>query len=65
MEKLVKKAKYVFCAILLILTIVAATAPCLLVLSCGQNGEFTIWNVVGLAWCCFIAWFVKTNWEKI
>ena len=30
--------------------ILVISLPALLIFSEGQNGEFTIWNVIGLAW---------------
>ena len=32
------------------LALVVLVAPCLLILSVGNDGELTVWNFVGLAW---------------
>lgn len=36
------------------LALVALCAPCVLVFSVGHDGELTIWNFVGLAWCVIL-----------
>ena len=36
------------------LALLALCAPCVLLFSVGHDGELTVWNFVGLAWCLFI-----------
>lgn len=36
------------------LALLALCAPCFLVFSVGHDGELTIWNFVGLAWCLIL-----------
>ena len=36
------------------LALIALCTPCLLVFSVGKDGELTIWNAVGLLWCCIL-----------
>lgn len=36
------------------LALLALCAPCFLVFSVGHDGELTVWNFVGLAWCLIL-----------
>lgn len=56
-KKLVNMAKKIYGWMLMCilgLALVALCAPCLLVLSEGNDGELTILNFVGLAWCVIL-----------
>ena len=56
-KKLVNMAKKIYGWMLMCilgLALVALCAPCLLVLFEGHDGELTILNFVGLAWCVIL-----------
>ena len=56
-KKLVTMAKKIYGWMLmgiLGLALVALCAPCVFVFSVGHDGELTIWNFVGLAWCLIL-----------
>ena len=56
-KKLITMAKKIYGWMLmgiLALALVALCAPCVLVFSVGHDGELTIWNLVGLAWCLIL-----------
>jgi len=56
-KKLVTMAKNIYGWMLMgifALALVVLCAPCCLVFSVGNDGELTIWNFVGLAWCVIL-----------
>jgi len=61
-KKLITMAKKIYGWMLmgiLALALLALCAPCLLVFSVGHDGELTIWNFVGLAWCLILFCILK------
>ena len=42
-----------------LLVLMAICAPCLLIFSEGKDGNVTIWNFVGFAWCVGIYYFIR------